>query len=597
MCSIVTSVLKDIFGFLLNKFRDHAAGKLKEGDSTDEKCRQLIVRELDDINTKLDGLARKDLRASISFFKEGMGRLNMCLDTFTDDATPPFAQQYKKDVAEAQGLTIMEARDSNNGRNSVFTEPLALSEAKKQFRITPPKRFTSALSSTTTEDCGSERRVNRIFNQALALSQAIATLNVSTGNRFASTKLSFEKANEKATEAFSNEALSTEDRILAARLRVMSRILESLDDPDAAVVVCKVYLEELHDMPAVKKMFAVQFKGGVKSLFNKTKRVENVKSVFVINFVLFNFIKTFTTKAAYLSNWPQIDLEEISMHPMTVTAENDIINEIEKSGVQVPNLIPSAYLYNVLTVNSKGEIIAWEQPSVVLIKSRDDIQDFCRLPKEDTEASGFYVYAMTIVGEDNVYIVTMSKQTHNGYCYKLFVYDTNGKIKQQLPLEFLNGLDMWYVSDRVAGNKDKNIIILHRVKDENRIFVCDNSGQLKYSFPVENCIKYLSISHKKEIITASYGDTVYIYTEEGDLKQTFKLPRHHLVRGVAFDHINEKIIVCTWNYKTKGYCLLNYSDIDKKPQILSLHSLSKPTIISHPNGPVALVHRRGIIFI
>ena len=326
-----------------------------------------------------------------------------------------------------------------------------------------------------------------------------------------------------------------------------------------------------------------------------------MKSVFVINFVLYNFIKKFTTKAAYLDlfNWPQIDLKEINMHPMLLTAKNDIIKEMEDSGVQAANVISIACssFSHVFAINIKRDIIAWEKSSVVLINSKGDVQDFCRLPKEDTEASGFYVYAMTIVGEDNVYIVTMSKQTHNGYCYKLFVYDTNGKIKQQLPLEFLNGLDMWYVSDRVAGNKDKNIIILHRVKDENRIFVCDNSGQLKYSFPVENCIKYLSISHKKEIITASYGDTVYIYTEEGDLKQTFKLPRHHLVRGVAFDHINEKIIVCTWNYKTKGYCLLNYSDIDKKPQILSLHSLSKPTIISHPNGSVALVHECGIIFI
>ena len=454
---------------------------------------------------------------------------------------------------------MVEASDSNDGTSSVFTEALALSEAIKRFRITSPKSFTSARSS-------------------------------------------FKAAREKATEAFSNTALSTEDRILAAKLRVTSRILESLDNPDAAAVACKVHLEELHDMPAVKKIFSVQFEGGVKSLFYKTWRTENVKSVFVINFVLYNFIKKFTTKTAYLDlfNWPQIDLKEISMHPMLLTAENDIIKEMEESGVQAPNVIsiarssfPFAFAINI----KKGEIIAWRKASVVLINSRGDVQDFCHLPKEDTETRGFDECAMAIDGEDNVYIVTMSKQTHNGYCYKLFVYDTNGKIKQQLPLEFLNGLDMWYVSDRVAGNKDKNIIILHRVKDENRIFVCDNSGQLKYSFPVENCIKYLSISHKKEIITASYGDTVYIYTEEGDLKQTFKLPRHHLVRGVAFDHINEKIIVCTWNYKTKGYCLLNYSDIDKKPQILSLHSLSKPTIISHPNGSVALVHDCVLVFI
>ena len=139
---------------------------------------------------------------------------------------------------------------------------------------------------------------------------------------------------------------------------------------------------------------------------------------------------------------------------------------------------------------------------------------------------------MAIDVEDNVYIVTMSKQTHNGYCYKLFVYDTNGKIKRESPLEFFNGLNMRWESRRVAVNKDKNIIISCKVIDERRIFVCDNSGQLKYTFPVENHIKYLSISHKNEIITAKYHeDTVYIYTEEGELKQTFKLPEGHKVLG------------------------------------------------------------------
>ena len=55
MSSIITSVLNLTFGLLWKKVRDHTANQLKEGDMTDEKCRQLIVRELDDIKTKLDG--------------------------------------------------------------------------------------------------------------------------------------------------------------------------------------------------------------------------------------------------------------------------------------------------------------------------------------------------------------------------------------------------------------------------------------------------------------------------------------------------------------------------------------------------------------
>ena len=38
--------------------------------------RSLIVREIDDIKSKLDGIPRRDLLASISFFKEGVDLSN-----------------------------------------------------------------------------------------------------------------------------------------------------------------------------------------------------------------------------------------------------------------------------------------------------------------------------------------------------------------------------------------------------------------------------------------------------------------------------------------------------------------------------------------
>ena len=72
MSSIVTVVFKATIGLLVNKGRDKAAGRLKEGDVTEQKFRSVIVSEIDDIKSKLDGLSRKDLLASISFFEEGI---------------------------------------------------------------------------------------------------------------------------------------------------------------------------------------------------------------------------------------------------------------------------------------------------------------------------------------------------------------------------------------------------------------------------------------------------------------------------------------------------------------------------------------------
>ena len=72
MWSIATAVFKVTIGWLVDKGRNKAAKKLKDGDVTDQKFRGLIVREIDDIKSKFDGLSRNDLGASISFFEEGI---------------------------------------------------------------------------------------------------------------------------------------------------------------------------------------------------------------------------------------------------------------------------------------------------------------------------------------------------------------------------------------------------------------------------------------------------------------------------------------------------------------------------------------------
>ena len=63
MSSLVAAVFKATMGLLVDKRREAAAERLKEGDVTDQKFRGLIVQEMDDIKSKLDGLSRKDLRA------------------------------------------------------------------------------------------------------------------------------------------------------------------------------------------------------------------------------------------------------------------------------------------------------------------------------------------------------------------------------------------------------------------------------------------------------------------------------------------------------------------------------------------------------
>ena len=218
MSSIATAVLKATIGLLINKARDTAAEKLKEGDVTDEKFRSLIVREIDQINKKLDGLARKDLLSSISAFKEGIAIL---FDVF--DKANKGVKEPKKNVTEqaaAATANIVESAD-------VSLQSSASAQAK-------------AVSLT-----------NKLTNIPLI------DLDESSKELLSDAKERFKEARSRARDAFSNEALDTPDRILAMMIRVMATILEKVDDPANALTPCRVCLEELHALAAVKKSFSI----------------------------------------------------------------------------------------------------------------------------------------------------------------------------------------------------------------------------------------------------------------------------------------------------------------------------------------------------
>ena len=77
MSSIITSILSSTVSLLWNKARNAAAEKLKDGDITEAKIREIVVRELNDTKTKLGALLRKDLLSSYRFLNEGVELLNV----------------------------------------------------------------------------------------------------------------------------------------------------------------------------------------------------------------------------------------------------------------------------------------------------------------------------------------------------------------------------------------------------------------------------------------------------------------------------------------------------------------------------------------
>ena len=162
MTSIVTSILSSTLGLLWNKAGDATAENLENGDVTDGKLRKIVVRELNDIKTKLDCPSRKDLLSSYTYLKEGVQLLNDSLDKSKDEQTAVMNE------------------DKDDG----------------------------SVTSCTMPSGGD------ILSDALQLSQAMGRLKVES-NQSGMAEERFKEARKQATLAFCDKALSIQDRIFA----------------------------------------------------------------------------------------------------------------------------------------------------------------------------------------------------------------------------------------------------------------------------------------------------------------------------------------------------------------------------------------------
>ena len=246
MSEIVTSLLKAVAGFLVDKARDRAAEKLKEGDVTANKIRELIQREINDIKSKLDALSRKDLLTAIDAFQVGVRYLYQALDI--DSETIRSATSSKE--------TLMNA-----------TEAPALTAAIER-----------GIKNVGITEFGAEAK----------------DLLLQAKERFKTTR-------KKATEAFNNEALDTLHRITAIRYRVMAAMLESVAKSLAATTdssslsrenavksarpECEQSVQQLYSLPDVRKNFEVELRSGsnFRGRFGRDERREIISAVSQVN--------------------------------------------------------------------------------------------------------------------------------------------------------------------------------------------------------------------------------------------------------------------------------------------------------------------------
>ena len=421
MSAIVTTVLKGTLGFLIKKGRKVAVERLKDSDVTNEKLKNWIVDEIDSINSKLDAMAKKDLGASISFFKEGLVFLNNAMETITCGLGSLNASPVQ--VGKVKNVKEENFEESNEKANP---------EASKQ-EASWPKLFWSIASQVTgfwhhgTEDekgseaapqmTGEPKRSSGAEGNELSFTGELRNLNLNSLDEIKvailDAKKRFDDARRKATEAFNNEVLTPMDRILAMGVRLMATILEKVDNPVSALDACITGLNELHSMPFVTENFSVELEKGIKSRFSKDERRQIVSFACQVNRTIYDFALLVSAKEV-LSFWPCVEIANERVDPLRDSRIANMLRKLEMGDFCLPwsfgqkDELEHQRLASATSIatNTLGQFLVVDlrkNCAKMFDASGKFLKTFC--PFTHTESTFSTIQAVATDQDDNIYVL------------------------------------------------------------------------------------------------------------------------------------------------------------------------------------------------
>ncbi|CAH3167286.1 unnamed protein product [Pocillopora meandrina] len=497
MSVIITAVFKATMGWLVDKCRDEAAKKLKDGDITDQQFRGIIMREIDDLRSKLDGLSRKDLLASISFFREGV---ELLYEVFEDTRS---RSKYGADAAQA-----------------ACAGTASLTEGMKHLELTE-----------------------------------------SATRKLADAKKRFESARERATDAFSNEALSPNDRILSMQYRVMATVLEKIDHPEDVLAPCKVCIEELNSLPVVQQSLREQLKAGfraVKSLFNKEERRKVISGVCLVNRVAFNVIRTVPVKELLLfPKWLTIDTGKEKVDLLRDPRVREILCKQGMENCSVPWILDHdgeeehglKELRDIATNSSRQYILAYFDFTIKVFDNSGKFVQGFRLPPliddSDKELSiKNRVLRLATDMNDNIYVL-VREESHKG-SYWIFKFNKTADQHHKFRVEGMSfDFDLCVLSVSDSGK----VVVLKGCwrKEYGIVDVYETNGQLVCSFGQQ------ILSYPRDITTVSDGrvmvlqergpSVVHIFSEQGDHLNKVRLQRSVFYPKIVFHRESQQVAV------------------------------------------------------
>ncbi|KAM7431243.1 hypothetical protein ABFA07_018180 [Porites harrisoni] len=508
MSSLITAVFKATIGLVVNKGRDKLAEKLNEGDVTDQKFRGLIVREIDEIKSKLDGLARKDLLASISLFKEGI----VLLYELFESARP--SSEHRAITADATACV-------------------------EQFDISKEMRKLD-----------------------------ISALDESAMRKLGRAKKRFEEARLEAIKAFSNEALELPDRLLAMQYRLMATILETLDNPTEALAACSVCLDELHQVPAVKEYFKVELEEGLRlrARFNKDERRQIIFSVCHANRVIYDVMNMLGS----VKRWtlPDVETGKEKVDPLR---NERVVKILTKQGKEHCCVTPWSFGHEgeeehklerprgIATNHRAQFLIADNGDKTVKVFDSNGKFDFRFDPQTDDADTKLDILDVATAGEDDrIYLmVGLKKPGAEKWKREVEVFNKTGDLQHKFPARS-GGLGRLTVT---SGKKRAKILLLTGddavdvYEEPSGEFVCSfGRGVFKWATDIT------ATCDGRVMIVDSQDDSLYIFDVEGHQLGKFNIKHERdFYYRIACQPASDHVVLADYEQETRRLTLAIYT--------------------------------------
>ena len=492
MSSLITAVFKVTIGLLVNKGRDKLAEKLNEGDVTDQKFRGLIVREIDEIKSKLDGLARKDLLASISLFKEG---IELLYEVF-ESARP--SSEHRAIAAAATACV-------------------------EQFDIAKEMR---KLQLTTLDESATRK-----------LGKAMET---------------FSEARLEAIKAFNNEALELSDRLLAMQYRLMATILRTIDNPTDALAACRVCLDDLHQVPAVKEYFKVELEEGLRlrARFNKDERRQIIFSVCHANRVIYDVMSMLGSGKMW--TLPDVETGKEKVDPLR---NERVVKILTKQGKEHCCVTPWSFgqegeeehkLKNPwgIATNHRGQfLIADNGDKTVKVFDTNGKFDFTFNPQTYDADTKLEILDVATAGEDDrIYLlVGLGKPGAKEWENEVQVFNKTGDLQHKFPVR----RGGWRLTVTSGKQRGKILLLTGEQWRRDLVDIHEPSGEFVCSFGggVFKKARDITATCDGRVMIVDWGDdSLYIFDVEGHQLGKFNIKYerdvyYRIACHPAIDHV------------------------------------------------------------